>query len=275
MKTKILPLLWIAILAIPALSQVPNSSFEDWTLNLGILAPDGWTISSDEDYPNVLRSNESYNGDYSVELKVVYDPGMEMNTAGFMFTDGNFPVNERFQSLTGYIKGNIIGLDSLKINVSMWLDGEMIGFGLLRSLQSHTNWTQFILDIVYATSDTPNEAFIAMQLGQFIGGNIGSYYLIDKLEFSDETSGSRDPSNQIKVYPNPASDLLYFENLNIKGSATISLINIMGCLVYKRQFGDNQQSGIIDVSGLSEGVYFIQEMRENQVTGYKKLIVKH
>lgn len=275
MKTKILPFLMIVLFTSPALSQIPNYSFEDWALNSGILTPDGWTISSNEDYPNVLRSNESYHGVYSVELKVIYDPDMAMNTSGFMFTDGNFPVNERFQSLTGHIKGNILGLDSLKINVSMWLDAEMIGFGLLRSLQSHTNWTQFILDIAYLTSDTPNEAFITVQLGQFIGGNVGSYYLIDNLEFSNQTSGSRLPSNQIKIYPNPASDVLSFESLNIKGSATIRLVNIMGWLVYEKQFGDHQQSGAIDVSILPEGVYIVHEIRDNHIFGYKKLVIQH
>ncbi|HNY01657.1 MAG TPA: hypothetical protein PKG48_03670 [Bacteroidales bacterium] len=258
------------------MAQIPNASFENWTSNNGILEADGWQISSLEGAINVIRSDDGYDGTYSSEMLVVYDTVMGMNSGGFMFTQGNFAVSERYRSLKGYIKGNISGTDTLKINVSLWYQGTMIGYSFFRHYQNHSGWTAFSTGIDYITNDTPDEAFIAMQIGQGFGGNLGSWYRVDKLEFSDQPSGMAESGlPSFMAGPNPASGRIDIQRVSTGSPAGFILLDSRGRVV--RQAGPVPDGGSasIDTGDLPDGLYLLRETRSGEAAGSQKIIIRH
>jgi len=60
--------------------------------------------------------------------------------------------------------------------------------------------------------------------------------------------------NQIHIFPNPAKDMLYIENIDKLDVNNISLINIQGQII--RQF--ESRATQLDVSGITSGIYFIK-----------------
>lgn len=62
-------------------------------------------------------------------------------------------------------------------------------------------------------------------------------------------------SEDIQFYPNPASDYIKIENLTRMNSDNIEIINMVGERVLAQKL-DN--SGIVDVSGLPSGVYYVK-----------------
>ena len=265
----------LAGVTLTAVSQIPSPGFEDWNDLSGILKPDGWQTGAMEECLNVIPSDDAYEGNLSAELLVLYDPVMTSNMSGYMFADGNFPVSERYTALNGYIKGNIIGNDTFSVNVSMWKNGDMIGFGRFKTLESHDNWTAFSVNITYDSGETPDEGFIAMQLGSIFGGNTGSFYRVDKLELSMTPSGINDESTvNFKFFPNPANKRLHLTFTATSGVTLVRIIDLTGKTVmeYKTSM---QQEVILPTENLSEGLYFLQTFEENRVTSSKKLIIKH
>ncbi len=276
MRTKHLLFLIGILFTVPAFSQIPNSGFEAWSDQGGILKPDGWEISSAESCLNVIRSDDPYEGSYSVELSVLFDPIMASNMSGFMFTDGNFPVNQKYSSLSGYFKGTIIGSDTLKIYVGMWHEGEMVGYGQLKTLDNHTGWTSFTVSIGYQSNQTPSEGFISIQLGPVWGGNIGSFYRIDKLQFSNQPTGiSELPGNRLTLYPNPASCILHVTDNSGSGLSFIRIVNLQGSTIHEAIMEPGQVVMKINTGSIPDGLYFVQKIQGNQVVSAEKVIIRH
>ena len=73
----------------------------------------------------------------------------------------------------------------------------------------------------------------------------------------------------IKLYPNPANDMVTVAN--IPNDATIIITDIAGKVVYKSSTGKNQQT-MINTSGLSKGVYIIQVKGKGVVSSNKLII---
>ena len=70
------------------------------------------------------------------------------------------------------------------------------------------------------------------------------------------------PEKEIKVFPNPASQIVTFEFLSKNNQATISIYNTEGVQI--KQFNLNEQSAIQwDVSYLPKGIYIYKVTSEN------------
>jgi hypothetical protein len=75
----------------------------------------------------------------------------------------------------------------------------------------------------------------------------------------------------IIVYPNPASDLIWVQNTTTLTEATIVLYDILGNVILQDEM--NASTNSIDVSNLAEGFYLLKISSENkQVT--KKVVIK-
>jgi hypothetical protein len=79
-------------------------------------------------------------------------------------------------------------------------------------------------------------------------------------------------SLQVGLYPNPANSAFEVYT-NAIGDYTISMIDITGRLVYTSEIVLNNK-GIIDVSQLQNGIYFVQ-VNGNGHTTTQKIIVRH
>lgn len=74
----------------------------------------------------------------------------------------------------------------------------------------------------------------------------------------------------VRVYPNPATDLINIEGLET--NTTLEICDQMGRVVYVRKA--NKQNEIIDISSLTTGVYYLIVRNSNAVSKNKILISK-
>jgi hypothetical protein len=64
------------------------------------------------------------------------------------------------------------------------------------------------------------------------------------------------PSEDITVYPNPSSSLITIGTSGISSKFQVSIFNLSGKQLVKHQI--TEQQTVVDVSGLSQGVYFVK-----------------
>ncbi|MCB0428891.1 MAG: T9SS type A sorting domain-containing protein [Flavobacteriales bacterium] len=78
----------------------------------------------------------------------------------------------------------------------------------------------------------------------------------------------------LKLYPNPAHDVLYYENTDAANrKATINIYtSATGQLV--RTLSAGNAKGSIDLGQLSKGMYFVQIYTENEILTTKKLVIQ-
>jgi endo-1,4-beta-D-glucanase Y len=62
-------------------------------------------------------------------------------------------------------------------------------------------------------------------------------------------------TDNIQIYPNPVSDILYVNTSKIDGSKTVKLVDTYGKVVYETSGSENQ---VISMSHLNSGMYFVQ-----------------
>jgi hypothetical protein len=76
-------------------------------------------------------------------------------------------------------------------------------------------------------------------------------------------------SNDFSVYPNPASDLIYFENNSSASNYTITIFDSFGRIILE----NNLNPTSLDISQLPSGLY-VARIRNNQGELFKKVIKK-
>lgn len=100
------------------------------------------------------------------------------------------------------------------------------------------------------------------------------FYYIDDIKVTD-VNGVSVAENAAQavlgVYPNPANDVL---NINTNGLSPVhvTLFDISGKVVLSKTI--NQVASRLNVAGLTEGIYFIQMVQNNE-TVTKKVVVRH
>ncbi|NNF01373.1 MAG: T9SS type A sorting domain-containing protein [Bacteroidia bacterium] len=75
--------------------------------------------------------------------------------------------------------------------------------------------------------------------------------------------------NKLMVFPNPASDILYY-HANFSGEVIVSLIDLQGRVVYSRNA--TQVNGKIEINEFSDGMYTLRVAHENQVLRRRVLV---
>ena len=71
----------------------------------------------------------------------------------------------------------------------------------------------------------------------------------------------RDKQNLLRVYPNPAKDILHVET---NGSATFSLIDQSGKILVSTNINGK---GVINVSSIAAGLYYLKNNIDKNLTG--------
>lgn len=74
---------------------------------------------------------------------------------------------------------------------------------------------------------------------------------------------------QLKVYPNPASNILNISLPATYPNAVVSIFSLAGQMVYSEQFTGNS----MDISRLANGSYIVRVVANGQVVGKQKLVV--
>jgi len=75
------------------------------------------------------------------------------------------------------------------------------------------------------------------------------------------------------IFPNPTDGNIYITASNIKGNYDVEITNIAGQIVYKGGFNSNHTQ-LIDLSAISQGLYFLSVKTNNKVI-FKEKVIKH
>ncbi len=114
-------------------------------------------------------------------------------------------------------------------------------------LSSSSAWTGDVLvTIAFRDADNPNQAGQSSGTGDF---------LIDRIEFTNQSGVDNNTLSFLDVYPNPTTDFI-----NVQTKNTISKINIVdmtGKSIFK-QYNIDKPSQRIDVSKFTPGIYLIK-----------------
>ncbi|MCK4676526.1 MAG: T9SS type A sorting domain-containing protein, partial [Bacteroidales bacterium] len=87
-----------------------------------------------------------------------------------------------------------------------------------------------------------------------------------------------DKNEFIKVFPNPAKDIIYihFSNLN-EQKITLEILNLNGQKILQRdqRYIDNDQIIDINLSSQPEGIYFLKIQLEDRLYTYKLVLIRN
>ena len=96
-----------------------------------------------------------------------------------------------------------------------------------------------------------------IQIQVLLGNHEGTYFL-DDFETSIEDTGILSNTTatlskqEVNLYPNPASDLLYINAKNTS-KISVSIYDILGVKILKKDIDNNES---VDISSLENAVYF-------------------
>jgi hypothetical protein len=249
-------------------SQIPNPGFENWTNG----NPDGWYSNNlPTFYTPVTQSGTSHSGSSAAKLEVV--PFSTIVAIPSLWSGstplGGFPVSQSYANLTGYYQLSPVGNDGLFIVVYMFSKGSYSGAGTIEITGAASSYTQFSVPIDYSSSDQADSAAIWLLVGgdsSGVGGNVGSYALIDDLAFSGTVGVNDNVPNTVKNfklyqnYPNPfnpSTNISY--NINKPGNVELKVYNILGVevstLVNEYQTA-GEHSIKFNADNLPSGIYF-------------------
>jgi len=78
---------------------------------------------------------------------------------------------------------------------------------------------------------------------------------------------------EYQLYPNPASDVVYFRLKNENEFTNFTISDITGRSIYKQTLASGLNSFTIDVSGLSKGIYVFNLFNSNNKVVSKRLVI--
>lgn len=100
--------------------------------------------------------------------------------------------------------------------------------------------------------------------------NNGNNLFIDNINISDisELSIHDEPvKKELKIYPNPASDILTITQEQGSLTGQIQLLDVLGKCVYKESISSQKQT-TISLSPFTKGIYFLRYMIKNSKSNY-------
>ena len=190
--------------------------------------------------------------------------GMEDNKGLVVdFHDGNSWLNAEYYRIGADYQNGVFYIETLTIDAPTY--GGSSVFGPNCQLRFRTTG-----------DDNTNKAFIDNALISACSPatcRIGSEALVTNEPLEKELKFSSVAiDNSIKVYPNPAVDILSIETPVDEEVESISVYTINGSLL--KSFTENKKLGNYDVSDLTDGIYLIQ-VKTAKTVYTEKFIVKH
>ncbi len=250
--------------------NVLNPSFE--TMDTDTIAhPTDWMTSDMVLYSNlgvrlpqpaVSASNDRKEGGSAMKLSNVsygndeIAPGVAIPGTAFVGLDKpSLAVSKRWNYIEGWWKYSS-GIDSARIVVVMFKNGQPIGVVSDSILEPRTEWDYFAFPIQYATADVPDSALLIISSANYddpLGTN--ATLLIDEIAFTDVASVDRVPYKDFKIGPVPVVDDLFIESeVHLTGS--IEVYDPLGKRMLREEIG-GQRSMTIHTAGWNTGIYYL------------------
>ena len=277
MKTHLLSIAFVAFTFTQSLAQIPDGGFENWSSGT-CDEPTGWsTVNGSTSILGLCTAQEETANPYSGTSALKIQTG-ELGFPVFQTVPGlvsNGTINIQSQSVTGGVpfterpaafkgwyraqpeNGDSYSMIAVLINENT---GDSVGVAIFEGTATVTNWTQFIEPVQYLNQQTPTVLQITMFASDPLDPQDGSTVYFDELDYESITVDieERDLAN-INVYPNPATDMVFFNIGNVE-NAVVEVYNMLGLKVLESTV--SEMNNQLNVSTLSAGTY-VWEMSSN------------
>ncbi len=275
--------------------NIPNYQFENWNSYTPYDNPVSWgssnfTVLGVVTFETVFNeTTDVYSGESSVKLVTTEKnvSGEDIKVVGLItlgifdvdlstrqaVVKGGVPVIEKPSVLSGYYKYSTSGEDSCVMSIFVTKydhienKRDTLGIGVFTS-SNQSEWTLFEAPVNYTSEADPDSLNIVILSSDTSIFDPGSTLLVDNLYIDGTVGISHLYSNDnVKIYPNPAKNLLNIEIPSNK--AKVSIYNSIGKMV--KTFNISKQKEV-DISSLKSGIYFISiTIDERRIS--KKIIV--
>jgi hypothetical protein len=267
---KITTLLLFSSIVISAMAQyaVPNFSFENWKPNGPGMWPEQWEAydsTSTVMFNLFERRQGGTDGNYSIKLNCYEDGAFP--TGGWLEMDDTIPFAPQAFALDYIIPAGSAFLTTIRVNLYFYdADGNNISSPSFNLTETSNTFKNAVFQLAF--DDVP-PAYYSMDIKfQNIGGEAGDYVVVDNVRFMETYTPPPPPPTGIKeveafalkLYPNPASELLYINNPPSDAYA-VKVTGMDGMQV--KQFNVSDMFSGFDISAVSSGIYLV-ELTDNQ-----------
>lgn len=306
MKKTLILFAFVCACGILSAQTVPNADFEQWNSDEEAA---GWTSSfsmdlmmTSFDYSSAEKSSNSHTGyfamglhPYAIDLMLTsytlpgiahlgtfnadfditsllggFGGGGGLDAGSFIesMVQGGITCNRVPQSVKAWIRYVPAEGDAMSVTVRCYSNGEVVAEGTYNSTAVSYGYEQITIPVTATSSATPDQLNIIFNCGSAEGSNL----YIDDIELVMEGgSGIEEPDNVIfSAGPNPTRDNLTITP-TVAGSYNAVLFDMNGRKVWAGQ--SLQGATKVDVSTLSEGVYFLK-VTANGLSRTEKVVVK-
>ncbi|MDI1307692.1 MAG: T9SS type A sorting domain-containing protein [bacterium] len=252
------------------------SSAHNWTLNVltgkNDAIPNAWEVNDSEGGVTPSGCGISYNGNSTLHVTCTsylcgsFITGAVYNAQQNTSRRAESPVFSTVGLTNISLKFNFISNgDGLNDNASLlYYDGN--GWQtLVSSLKSNVcasgagQWTEYIAKLPISAENNPNVkiGFNWINNNDNVG-NDPSFAVDNIIVYSSTLSVSKfDLNSEIKIYPNPANNILNIESLH---DDTFIIINQLGQEI-KRMWIKGNITNEINISDLNKGLYFVESLQ--------------
>lgn len=273
MKTRLLSVFTLFLSSSVVWAQIPEAGFETWTSG-SCDEPSGWnTVNGSTSILGLCTAQQETSNPYSGSSAMKIQTGElgfpVFQTVPGLVSNGNIdiqnqsvsggvPFTERPTSFSGWfraepVNGDTYSMIAVLINENT---GDSVGVAIFEGNTAISNWTQFVEPVQYLNQQTPTLLQITMFASDPQNPQDGSTVWFDELDYQNITVGlSETQRNQIKAYPNPVVDDVFFK-LGELEKAAITIYNIIGVRVMEANLSGTDKS--IDMSSLPTGTYIWQ-----------------
>lgn len=185
-----------------------------------------------------------------------------------------------------YYTNNLFGLDAEEL-VSFWINNNHCDTNYIYKTYPDVANDGIVVESYY--SNSPNNLADVMFYKAIGAGHVWLYTPVNDISYTIEIwnflkkfrlSSSQNindfSENNIQIFPNPTNSILtitfplqYMNDFNL-----IKIYNTLGELVYSQKINSLQNQITINLSDLSEGIYFLEILQQNKLF-QNKIIIKN
>ena len=262
---------------------VPNGDFSKWK-NSEVPQPEKWVTPNlahdgiaDTVYKHsVLRSQNSYRGDYSLQLHrgegVIFGSESPLES----FAEISYEVERQIETIVFAINIDFEVQDTAIARVTAFRNGDEVGYGDLIFIESTDGFLQKNIEIDYEEELIPDsmEIFFRYPNTNERAPKEGNIVLIDDIHHGYATqikTVDHEENINVHITPNPARDYLYLNrNQNLDSPPEVKLYNLQGQIVLSETMTNEQ----LDISALQKGMYLLEIKGENQKRFYERVVIE-